>query len=49
MKTARDGAGAESRPPFPEHHQESPAHESDVDPPPRYAAEHHRPAEGAGG
>ena len=45
MKTARADAGAEPRPPFPKQHQESPGLESELDPPPRYGAQHYRPAD----
>lgn len=37
-------AQGEPRPPFPEQHQPSPGLESRLDPPPRYEAEHYRPA-----
>src|SRR5512143_3196124 len=42
--TAARGAQGEPRPPFPEQHQPSPGLESRLAPPPRYEAEHYRPA-----
>ena len=45
MKTARPDAGAEPRRPFPKQHQESPGLEPELDPPPRYEAQHYRAAD----
>jgi NAD(P)-dependent dehydrogenase (short-subunit alcohol dehydrogenase family) len=45
MKRSQAATAEQPRPPFPEQHQDSPGLESKVDPPPRYEAEHYRPAD----
>jgi NAD(P)-dependent dehydrogenase (short-subunit alcohol dehydrogenase family) len=45
MKRSQAATAEQPRPPFPEQHQDSPGLESKVVPPPRYEAEHYRPAD----
>ena len=45
MKRSEEATAERPRPPFPKQHQKSPGLESKLEPPPRYEAEHYRPAD----